>query len=72
MPDPTPRGLTLFFAIVLAIVRASFLNKIFGWIGGNRLDVADPFFVLAIVRALRSEDRWAPNLASEEAQQPPV
>jgi hypothetical protein len=30
MPEPTPRGLTLFFAIVLAIVWASFLNRSLG------------------------------------------
>jgi hypothetical protein len=30
MPEPMPRGLTLFLAIVLAIVCASFLNKSFG------------------------------------------
>jgi hypothetical protein len=30
MPDPTPPGLTLFLAIILAIVWASFLNKSLG------------------------------------------
>jgi hypothetical protein len=30
MPDPTPPGLTLFLAIVLAIVWASLLNKSLG------------------------------------------
>jgi hypothetical protein len=47
IPEPTPRGLTLFFAIVLAIVCAPFVNKIFRWIGRNRLYIANPFLRLS-------------------------
>jgi hypothetical protein len=47
-PDPVPLELTLFFAIVLAIVRASFVNKSLGGAVETVFTLRTHFFVLAI------------------------
>jgi hypothetical protein len=65
IPEPRPPGLTLFFAIVLAIVCASFVNKSFGGLVETRLYVADPFFRFShrtspVLRELPRPLLWVP------------
>jgi hypothetical protein len=48
MPEPMPLELTLFFAIVLAIVRASFVNKSLGGAVETVFTFRTHFFFVAV------------------------
>jgi hypothetical protein len=60
MPEPIPLGLTLFFAMVLAIVWASFVNKALGGSVETVFTLRTHFFGLAMALFIRDPLECAP------------